>query len=133
MTLIEMSIAVTLILGTVIALWSSLMVLDRNSRRLGEYMTALGIAQGKIEEVRATNYNPPEAPFIAGTTSIVEEAELALDKNGSNFMVKGMIETEIKPMSQGHLVTVTATFTNMSQPYSAQVQTVVNKFSGGQP
>jgi hypothetical protein len=91
------------------------------------------IAQGKIEELQSTPYNPPIAPFTATTTNQTTNVVLSLNKTGTSNAITGTMTAVISPVAQGHLVTVTVVSTNYNQPMSVQLQTVVNKSSGGQP
>jgi len=52
----------------------------------------------------------------------------------SKFKVPGTVISKIQyAASLGHLVTVTATFNSTRFSMTQSVQTVVNKYSGGQP
>jgi prepilin-type N-terminal cleavage/methylation domain-containing protein len=131
-SLVEIVVVLGLIGILVVAVFNMVTVMDRVSRRQGLHTTMLEAAQGRLEEMRATPYNPPVSPYgasnIVQTTNIV----LALNRTGSNLL-SGVLKTVVSPKSQGHLVTVTVTATNNSQPMTVQLQTLVNKKSGGQP
>jgi hypothetical protein len=43
------------------------------------------------------------------------------------------MKTELTPVAQGHLVTVTVATTNGNLPLSVRLQTIINRKSGGQP
>jgi hypothetical protein len=112
---------------------NALFVMDNSSRRLADMTAAMAVVQGQIESVRTNDYNPPLAPFLASATVTNSTASISLDKGGTNYLVSGTLTTRIEPVASGHLVTVSATFNTAGSPLRAQLQTVVNKFSGGQP
>ena len=114
---------VMFLLGTlVLAALETMKLLDRSSRRQALHTTALEIAQGKIEELQSTAYNPPLAPFGSGTSNLTTSVTLALNKAGTSTLVPATMTTVIAPVSKGHLVTVTVTTTNANQPLSVQLQ-----------
>ena len=117
----------------VLAALSTVTLLDRSSRRQALGTTALELAQGKIEELQATGYNPPVAPYYATNNTQSSNVVLLLDKTGASNWVTGVMTTTIAPVSQGHLVTVKVATTNADQTLTAQLQTLINKNSGGQP
>jgi hypothetical protein len=47
--------------------------------------------------------------------------------------VQGVLTTRIQPAPIGHLITVSLAYTNYRRPLTVQLQTVITKFSGGQP
>jgi type II secretory pathway pseudopilin PulG len=132
-TILEVLIASSLLLALVLAGMNALFVMDNSSRRLADMTAAMAVVQGQLERVRTNDYNPPLAPFIASATVTNTAASISLDKGGTNYLVAGTLTTRIEPVASGHLVTVSATFNRGGNPLRAQLQTVVNKFSGGQP
>ncbi len=132
-TLLEVLIASGLLLGLVLAGMNAVFVLDKSSRRLAELTSAMALVQGRLEEVRTYDYNPPLAPFVAGATVTSNVVSISLDKGGTQYQVPGTLITRIEPVASGHLVTVSASFNSLGSPVKAQLQTVLNKFSGGQP
>ena len=132
-TIVESVIVLGLISIMVIASLNTITLLDRSSRRQALHTTAMEIAQAKIEEIQSTTYNPPLAPFVSYTTNQTTNVILVLNKSGTATLVGGTLTAAISPSSQGHLVTVTVTTTNASQLLSVQLQTLVNRMSGGQP
>ena len=132
-TLLEVLIASGLLLGLVLAGMNAVFVLDKSSRRLAELTSAMALVQGRLEEVRTFDYNPPLAPFVAGATVTSNAVSISLDKGGTQYQVPGTLITRIEPVASGHLVTVSASFNSLGSPVQAQLQTVLNKFSGGQP
>ena len=132
-TLLEVLIASGLLLGLVLASMNALFVMDNSARRLAEMTSAMALVQGKLEEVRTNVYNPPLAPFTANATVTSNAVSIALDKGGTQYLMPGSLLTRIEPVASGHLVTVSASFNGLGTPVKAQLQTVINKFSGGQP
>jgi len=116
-----------------VAVFNMVTVMDRVSRRQGLHTTMLEAAQGRLEEMRATPYNPPVSPYCASNIVQTTNLVLALNRAGNSTLLSGVLKTVVSPKSQGHLVTVTVTATNNSQPMTVQLQTLVNKKSGGQP
>lgn len=133
LTLIEVSISLALTVMLMIAAFNSLMVIDRNTRRVSEYNSALAIAEATLEQTKTNVYNPPASPFTASAVNTTNTAKVGLDATGTNFVITGSVVRRIEPITGGHLVTVVATFTNFGISYRAQVQAVVNKYTGGQP
>ena len=132
-TLLEVLIASSMLLALVLAGMNALFVMDNSSRRLAQLTSAMALVQGKLEEVRTNDYNPPLAPFTASATVTSNAVSIALDKGGTQYQVPGSLITRIEPVASGHLVTVSASFNVLGTPVKAQLQTVLNKFSGGQP
>ena len=63
---------------------------------------------------------------------MTEPVSMSLNHKGTKLLAHGTLDTELKLLSSGHLVTITATFTNLGRPYSVQVQSVINEFTAGQ-
>lgn len=133
LTLIEVSISLALTVMLMIAAFNALMVIDRNTRRVSEYNSVLAIAEATLEQAKTNAYNPPASPFTASAVNTTNAAKIGLDATGTNFVITGSVVRRIEPITGGHLVTVVATFTNFGISYKAQVQAVVNKYTGGQP
>lgn len=117
----------------VLASLSTVTLLDRSSRRQGLDTTAMELAQGRIEELQATAYTPPVAPYYSSNFTTISNVVLLLNKAGTSNLVTGVMTTVLAPVASGHLVTVTVTTTNADQRLTAQLQTYINKNSGGQP
>lgn len=132
-SLIELMVVMFLLAILVVASLNTMKLLDRSSRRQALHTTALEIAQGKIEELQSTAYNPPVGPFGAGTSNLTTSVTLALDRAGTSTLVPATLNTVIAPVSKGHLVTVTVATTNSNQILSVQLQSLINRMSGGQP
>lgn len=132
-SLVEIVVVLGLIGILVVAVFNMVTVMDRVSRRQGLHTTMLEAAQGRLEEMRATPYNPPVSPYAASNIVQTTNLVLALNRAGTSTLLSGVLKTVIAPKSQGHLVTVTVTATNNSQPMTVQLQTLINKKSGGQP
>ena len=132
-TMLEVLIASGLLLGLVLAGMNALFVMDNSSRRLAEMTSAMALVQGQLEAVRTNDYNPPLAPFTGSATVTSNAVSISLDKGGTQYLVPGSLITRIEPVASGHLVTVCASFNSLGTPVKAQLQTIVNKFSGGQP
>lgn len=131
--MVELIVVLFLLGSLVVAALNTMMLLDRSSRRQALHTTALEIAQGKIEELQSTAYNPPLAPFGAGTSNQNASVILALNKAGTSTLVPATLSTVIAPVSKGHLVTVTVATTNANQVLRVQLQSLINRMSGGQP
>jgi len=129
----EITITLGLLGILVVAGVNMIMVMNKSSRRQALHTTALEMAQGKLEELRATTYNPPVSPYLASTNSTTTNVVLTVNSSGSNTIVAGIMKTLIAPLALGHMVTVTVTTTNIDQPVSATLQTLINKKAGGQP
>lgn len=134
-TLVEVMVVSTLVLLLVLASFNTILYINFTSHRIADTTQALSIAQAKIEEIRAATYNPPNAPFTAGTNFITNSESISLTKAGTNYNVTGNVISRIEPAAQGHLITVTATFTNANQALNPKIsvtlQSFVNTFSGG--
>jgi prepilin-type N-terminal cleavage/methylation domain-containing protein len=132
-TLLEVLVTMVLSLLVIIVAINSLYVFDNTTRRVAVHNSALVIAEARLEEVRATEYNPPNTPFTSASGYTTNAITIALDEKGSNYLVKGSVITYFQPVAAGHLVTANVHFTNQGRPLSVGLQTLVNKFSGGQP
>ena len=131
-SLVEVVVTMGLVGILVVAAFNMVMMMDRTSRRQGLHTTMLEAVQGRLEEMRSIPYNPPLSPYAASNIVQSTNVILALNKAGSNLL-SGVLKTVVAPKSQGHLVTVTLTATNNNQPMTVELQTLVNKKSGGQP
>ena len=132
-SLVEVTVTLGLVGILVIAGFNMVTLMERSSRRQALHTTALELAQGRIEELRATVYNPPLAPYTATNTILTTNAVLSLARTGTNSLVSGLMRTVIAPVADGHLVTVTVSTTNLASPITVQLQTLINKKAGGQP
>ena len=131
-TLVEVVI-VTFLLGLlIIAGLGATMAMQMASKRLSEHTAVRALVQAKLQAVRAASYKPPNHPFTAATVVLTNGASICLDKAGTKFLVPGIISTKIEPMPpSGHMVTVTGTFKAPDRTIRVQVDSVVNRFSGG--
>ena len=136
-TLIEVMITVALMLLLIASSFSVLMFLNRSSASLAGYVATTTAVQGEIEKFRALAYNPPSGNYFKSTiTRLTNNQAIFLSKAGTSLLVPGTIVAEIQPVGAtvgaGHLVTVTGTFATPGRPTIVMLQTIVNKFSGGQ-
>lgn len=106
--------------------------MDLCSRRLADHTAAMAVVEAKIQDIKAATYNPPNAPFGASTVYITNSDSISLNQAGTTFNVPGTLISEIKPVAAGHLITVTGTFQEPRGNITVQLQTLVNKYSGGQ-
>jgi type II secretory pathway pseudopilin PulG len=143
-TILEALFATVMMAAVVIGAFSAITGIDWSARRQADYTSAMALVQDKLEELRATTYNPPTAPFLPTTNTSTNAVSISLNKANNTFLFPGVLITRIEPVAAGHLVTVTGVFTNYLTSVSAgstnkppalsvSLQTVVNKFSGGQP
>ena len=132
LTLIEVLIGTVLLMILIISSVGALYFNTQASYRLADRIAAMALVQAKLEAVRAATYHPPDSPFGPSTLSLTNSDSIALDKAGAKFLVTGTLITKIEPVASGHLVTVTGKFATPGRPVSVQLQTVVNKYSGGQ-
>jgi type II secretory pathway pseudopilin PulG len=128
-TLIEAMITVVLLVMLVTAGMYALGQLDRFSRRNAEYTSVMSLVSGKMEGLKAVEYNPPVTPFGANTSFSTNETKIALSNDGESYAITGQIITRIEPVANGHLVTVTGRFTNWNKPYLVSLQNVLNPYS----
>jgi prepilin-type N-terminal cleavage/methylation domain-containing protein len=132
-TLVEVLIVMGLIGLLMISGMGALFSMDLCSRRTADYNAALAVVEAKIEDIRAATYNPPNGTnFNSTTVWLTNSDSIALDKAGVTFKVPGTLVSKIEPMASGHLVTVTGTFQEPRLVLTVSLQTVVNKYSGGQ-
>ena len=132
-TLVEVMVVMLLVMIMMVAGFGALYSMDLCSRRLADYTAATAVVQAKVQDIKAVTYNPPNDPFTAGTVWKTNSGSISLDRAGTSFKVAGTLVSEIKPVgTRGHLVTVTGTFNEPRGRITVQLQTVVNKFSGGQ-
>jgi type II secretory pathway pseudopilin PulG len=136
-TLVEVVIVLALVIIVILGAFNTIRFMNFSSHRLSDTTAALAVVQAKVEEIRAATYNPPLYPFSASTNNyITNNVAISLDQSGTTFRVPGVLVSSIQPVAQGHLITVTGTFTNADQylnpSFTVSLQTVVNRFSGGQ-
>jgi len=110
----------------------ALFSMDLCSRRTADYNAALAVVEAKVEDIRAATYNPPASPWTSSTVYLTNSDSISLDKAGVTFKVPGTLVSKIEPIASGHLVTVTGTFQEPRVTLTVSLQTVVNKYSGGQ-
>jgi prepilin-type N-terminal cleavage/methylation domain-containing protein len=131
-TLIETMIVTLLVAIMVATSMGALLSMSLCANRSADYVAASAIVQAKLEDIRGATYNPPNAPFNSYTTNRTYSDSVSLDKAGVNFKVAGTLTARFEPVSGGHLVTVTGTFTEPRKTLTVTMQTLVNKYSGGQ-
>jgi hypothetical protein len=111
----------------------ALITFNRDVERVTDFTAATMVMEGELERVRTNRYQPPVTPFTAGTVSWTNNVTLALDRAGSNYLQTARLLTTTRPVANGHLVTVSLTFSNAFRPTNLWLQTVVNQYSAGQP
>lgn len=132
-TLVEVSMTVGLLMIVIGSALSALMFLQRSSARLADHTAALAAVHGRVEAIRAATYNPPNAPFyVATTVKITNQISLAVGKSGTNYMVPGTLISTVTPSAAGHMVNVTGTFQARGATLVVSLETLVNRFAGGQ-
>ena len=122
-----------LLVPVVVAGIGAVMLMDRASRSQAQDTTALELAQGELEDFQATAYSPPTAPFTSTNYTRSNYVTLALDKYGTSTWTAASVVSKVQPVVNGHLVTVTVSFTNYNKKVNLQLQSLVNKLSAGQP
>ena len=122
----------SLILILVIAGMSGILSMGLISGRLGDYTAAMAVVEAKVQDIRAASYNPPLYPFGSSTIYLTNANSIALNEAGTTFNVAGMVVSKIEPVGSAHLITVTGTFQSPNRPVIVTLQTIVDKFSGGQ-
>lgn len=131
-TLVEVLVVMLLLTMLIVASGAGIMALDRSSRRVADYNAAMAVAEAKMHSIRAATYNPPTWPFKTNLVQLTNSSSIALAKSGTNFLVSGTVLSKIQPVSAGHLVTVTATFLEPNQSFTVTLQSLVNRYSGGE-
>ena len=130
-------IAVVLLLILLVGSFSAIYFNAQASLRLADRTAVMALVRAKLEAVRAASYNPPDTYFKSTPVLLTNSHSIALNKAGTNYLVSGTIVTRIEEAKSGtntlgHLVTATGTFVTAGKPLTVQMQSVVNKFSGGQ-
>jgi prepilin-type N-terminal cleavage/methylation domain-containing protein len=131
-SLVEVMVVMGLVLILIVGALGGLLGMDLCSRRTADYNAALAVVEAKVEDVRAATYNPPNSPWTSSTVYLTNNSSIALNQAGATFQVPGTVITKIEPVANGHLVTVTGNFAEARKPISVALQTLVNKWSGGQ-
>lgn len=132
-TLMEILVVMALLMMLVIAAISALTLLDRSSLRQAQHTTAVEVAQGRLDEILATKYEPPKVPFTSTNYTVTTNATLTISKSGTNATTVAVVTSLVEPAGVGHVATVIVRYTNYDQPTSVRLQTLINKHSGGQP
>ena len=131
-TLLEVMLTMSLVVVLIASSMSALLYLNSASARLADHTAAMAAVQGRVEAIRAATYNPPNAPFFTATeVKLTNVVSVAVGKNG-DYLEPGTIVSTITPSAAGHLVTVTGTFQARGVPLVITMQTLVNRFAGGQ-
>jgi archaellum component FlaF (FlaF/FlaG flagellin family) len=128
----EVLIVMALFTILIVSGFSAILSMKVWTNRLADYTAAMAVVEAKVEDIRAATYNPPNAPFVSYTTNLTNTGSIALNQSGAKFLVTGTVVSRIEPAITGHLITVTGTFQAPRQPIKVTLQTVVNKYSGGQ-
>lgn len=131
-TLMEVMVVMGLITILVVTTFSGILSMKLGSSRLADYTAVMAVVEAKVEDIRVATYNPPNYPFGSSTLYITNNNSVALNQAGAMFLIPGTVVSKIEPVAGGHLVTVTGTFQTSRTPISVTLQTVVNKYSGGQ-
>jgi prepilin-type N-terminal cleavage/methylation domain-containing protein len=136
-TLVEVMIATALLTILFIGSFSAIYFNAQASYKLADRTAIVALVRAKLEATRAASYNPPDEFFKSTPVYQTNSHSIALNNAGTAFLVTGitLIKTEeVKSGTNtvGHLVTATGSFTNAGKPITVQMQTVVNRFSGGQ-
>lgn len=134
-TLMEVMVVMALMTILIVSGFSAILSMKVWSNRLADYTAAMAVVEAKVEDVRAMTYNPPNYPFGKDPTNLTSSGSIALNQAGAKFLISGTVVSRIQPvgtLGKGHLVTVTGTFQAPHRPITVTLQTVVNKFSGGQ-
>ncbi len=132
-TLIEVMISLALLLILIVSSFSAIFTFRSSAGSLATYTAATAVVEGRLEAIRNATYNPPNSPFLTASTFVTNFSEaIWLDKGGTNLLVPGTVVCQIQPVTGGHLVTATGTFTTRGKTNVISLQTLVNKFSGGQ-
>jgi len=136
-TLIEVMIAMGILTILIIGSFGAICFNTQASFKLADRTAISALVRAKLEAVRAASYNPPDSNFKSTPLYLTNSHSIALNKAASGYLVTGTIITKIEEVkagtnTMGHLVTATGTFVTSGKPITVQMQTVVNKFSGGQ-
>jgi hypothetical protein len=126
-------VVLALLVLLLLAAFGAIKLLDRSARRQAQYTTAMVIAQGKLDEVLATPYNPPLAPFTTQPYVERKAVTLSINRAGTAVGSQAVVTTSVEKVVNGHLATAVVSYTNAAQPAIVKLQTLVNKLSGGQP
>ncbi|HZR18354.1 MAG TPA: hypothetical protein VFE51_13760 [Verrucomicrobiae bacterium] len=132
-TLVEVMVMMGLVVILFGAGMGALLSMDLCTRRAADYNAVLAVVEAKVEDIRAATYNPPNSPWTSSAVYLTNSDSIALNKAGVTFQVAGTVVSRIEPVAAGHLVTVTGTFQQPRGPaLVVSLQTLVNKYSGGQ-
>ena len=131
-TLMEVMIVMALMTMLIVSGFSAILSMKVWSNRLAQYTAAMAVVEAKVEDLRAAKYNPPNAPFPSYTTNQTSSSSIDLNEAGAKFLISGTIVSRIESVANGHLITVTGTFPAPRKPIVVTLQSVVNKYSGGQ-
>ena len=131
-SLLEVMVVMGLLMILIVSGFSAILSMRMTSNRLADYTAAMAVVEAKVEDIRAATYNPPNYPFGSSTITLTNSGAVALNKAGAAFLVPGTVVSKIQPVSTGHLITVTGTFKALHRPITVTLQTVVNRYSGGQ-
>jgi len=133
-TLIEAMVVTGLLLILITGSTSAIYFMDRASRTLADRTAAMAVIEAQIYDIRALEYIVPST-WLSATNDVrrTNNASISLDQSGQTYRVAGTVIEVFHPVPTGsHLVTVTGTFQTPGRPLVVSLQTVVDRFSGGQ-
>jgi type II secretory pathway pseudopilin PulG len=133
-TVVEIVLTTALLLILVISTLDGILGMQVSAKRTADYTSAMAIAEAKLQDIRAVYYNPPTYPFTySAVLYVTNQNSIALNQAGSSFQIPGTVISKIEYQGAGgHLVTVTASFKIARRSVTAQLQTLINSYSGGQ-
>src|SRR5438874_10588357 len=73
-TLVEVMVAMLLFGILLVAALGGLFSMDLSSRRLADNTAAMTIVEAKVQDIKGLYYNPPNAPFGAGTVYLTNSS-----------------------------------------------------------
>lgn len=133
-TIVEAVIFLALSVLVIAAALGATVEMQISSSRAAQYIAGMAIADAKAQDVRGWPY--PGTNFSFTSNSVVtytNSGNISLNQAGTTFIIPGTVTTKIQYIGYlGHMVTVTAVFQTPRIPMTQTVQTVVNKYTGGQ-
>jgi type II secretory pathway pseudopilin PulG len=130
-TLVETMVVLSLLVMILISAVAATIEMQISSTRTAQVTAAMAVLEAKAQDIRAVYYQT--GYFTNKVVYVTNENSIALNEAGTTFLVPGKVISKIEPAgSVGHLVTITATFSTPRIGLTQSVQTVVNKYTGGQ-
>ena len=128
-TLVELMVTVVLLVLLATGVLGSITTMHKLAKKQATYNSVMALVMSEQEAIRTNSYNPPTAPFTAEESKTVEKKYVSLDPDKDDFSLEVSLVTKIEPISSGHKVTISGTYSYGDTTPTITTTTLVNKYS----